>query len=482
MTALGAVLVLVVGLVLAFAWLPDPGAPAAEPSLELEHDDGLVIAAGSDFPQSALVQVSADFDGGSGSAALRADDAGDFVVAFRPPAGFTGNVRVTAESDAVSSQSMLDVRADNTEDGGTGADRAEDDSLLIVPTTGPQTDGEPEPSDQALPRHEVPAAITADCSDEVTEDLQGWLDTVPDGSHIDFPRDACYWIDGSLMLEGRHDLVIAGNGTTFRAKNKMPEDDPNRAQWWLQYGSNITLRDMRLTGVNPVAQFDEANEWDHNVFIRGTDTVTIENVHGRNTYGDFIAIAQAPDQVTIPRDITIRDVSADTVGRMGISCVACDGVSVDNSVFNNIAYHVFDLEVQGDDWPGRNIRYTNNTIGEHGWAFFSVGTPYQTFDNDISDLYIAGNTMTDAGEIGDKCLPAISFVSSKIHARDVTIENNSLLSHTDAVAVKRASSVIVRDNEAELVEPTCGDPVGVRMTGVDDVHVHDNELVGFPTS
>ena len=486
---LGSAVAVTAGLALVFALLPsdsDSDSDRAEDdnsSLSLTHSDGLVVTTGDGYPASSVVEVRAQFDGGSGSAVLAADSGGDFVVAFRPPAGFSGDVHVSADASGTGSSSVIAVPpAGSAGDGDPTPGTPGSDALMVVPTTGAPAVTEIVPSDSGLPRFGVPAEITDDCSRDVTEQLNDWLDTVPDGSQVDFSGAGCYRVEGSLRLSDRNDLVIAGNGATFSAGQQMPSGTRNRAQWWLQYGRNITLRDMTLIGVNPEAKFDLANEWDHNLFIRGTDTVTIDNVHGRKAFGDFIAIAQGPDETTIPRNITIRNVSADIVGRMGISCVACDGVSVDNSVFNNIAYHVFDLEIQGDDWPGRNVRYTNNTIGQHGWAFFSVGTPYQTYDNDLSDVHIAGNTMTDPGEIGDKCLPAISFVSSKIRASGVTIEDNTLLSHTDAVMVKLASSVTIRNNTARLIGPSCGEPVGVRTAQVDGADVAGNDLIGYQTS
>ncbi|MFA4841162.1 MAG: hypothetical protein WC580_05610, partial [Agrococcus sp.] len=104
----------------------------------------------------------------------------------------------------------------------------------------------------------------------------------------------------------------------------------------------------------------------------------------------------------------------------------------------------------------------------------------QTEGNDISDLRISGNVMTMPGFSESDCRPAVSFESSKIDADGVIIEDNVLLSHTTAIDVRRASDVVIRGNTARLAEPTCGDPVGVRVTGVDGSDVDGNELVGFP--
>jgi hypothetical protein len=420
--------------------------------------------------------VTATFDGGSASAWRTTDDAGGFEVAFRPPAGFTGAVRVSAvASEERTAGSIEVVTTPEAEPGTSGAGRD------VVPTTGAPAAATVEPVKTGLPVYTVPAEIPGDCSTDVTQAILGWIQSVPDNSMVVFTEGACYRVDSTLELTDRHGLVIEGNSATFRAFVEAP-DHTNRAQWYLEYGSDITLRDMSLVGVNPEAAFDEAHEWDHNLFIRGTQTVTVENVHGRNAHGDFIAIAQGPDDSTIPSDITIRRVSGDTTGRMGISCVACDGLTVEDSVFNNIAYHAFDLEIQGDGWPGRDVRYTGNTVGSHGWAFFSVGTPYLTRDNDVSGVVITGNTVTMPGTGVDNCLPAISFRSSKYHTSGVTITDNTLLSHTDAILVRLASDAVIRNNTATLAEPICGDPAGVRTVDVEPADVRDNDMTGYRTA
>jgi hypothetical protein len=350
--------------------------------------------------------------------------------------------------------------------------------LLVVPTTGaPAT--VPPATTSGLPRHEVPADIAADCSTDVAAKLNAWLRSVPDSSEVVFASGGCYRVDDSLALENRRGLVIEGNGATFRAETKVKTPDTNRAQWRLDYGTGIVLRNMTLVGMNPRPRFDENNEFDHNLFIRGSWDVTVENVHGRKAYGDFIAIAHGIDGTSIPGEITIRNSSAETVGRMAISCVACDGVTVENSVFNDIGYHVFDLEVEGDNWPNRGIRYSGNTVEQHGHAFFSVGTPFQTHNNDVSDIRITGNLVTQPGANEGDCVPAISFLYNKVPVHDVVIEGNTLVTRTDAIVVSKASDVLVRSNTARLVRPTCGHPVGIRTPSTQDAVVEGNRLTGF---
>ena len=452
---------------------PSSAAPAS--AVQLAARDGVIVATGQGFPARSAATVSAQYSGGSAAAWAPTTATGTFEVAFRLPAGREGEFAVSATSGSTTAEASV-IAPRTPPPGAAGGALA---GLTVVPTTGTPAYSTLTFVPSGLPVVTVPRTITADCSSDVTERLNDWVASVPDGREIVFGRNGCYRVDEGLDLKDRSNLVIEGNGARFWAGRLAPEGT-NRSQWYLEYGNDLTLRNMSLIGVNPEPVYDSGREWDHNLFIRGTQTVTIENVHGRRAYGDFIAIAQGPDQRTIPSDITIRDVSAEIVGRMGISCVACDGVSVENSVFNDIGYHVFDLEIQGNGWPGRSIEYTGNTTGRHARAFFAVGTPFQTQGNDLSDLQISGNVMTMPGSSPRDCQAPVSFRSSKIDAEGVVIEDNVLLSHTTAIDVRRASDVVIRGNTAELTGPTCGRPVGIRLADVDGLAVSGNELVGYP--
>lgn len=439
-----------------------------DPTLTVSWEDGVVLARGHDFDPSVPVDVSAVHDGGSGSALMTPDGDGEFAVRFRLPEGVGGDIRVTAVTG--------EGRFEETVASGPAATPG--DGPLVVQMTGMPAELLP-PVDSGRPRVDVPADVADDCSTDVSAALNTWLEGVPDGSEVWFGERACYRVDDSLTLENRTDLVIEGNGSTFRAMTLVPTPETNRAQWRTDYGSGIVLRNMVLVGMNDAPEFDEDNEFDHNLFIRGTRDVTVENVHGRGAYGDYIAIAHGVDETTIPGDIVIRDSSAETVGRMGISCVACDGVTVEDSVFNDIGYHVFDLEVEKDGFPTRGIRYTGNVVGRHGHAFFSVGTPFQTYDNDVSDVLISDNLVTQPGANEGDCVAPISFAYTKVPVRDVVIERNRLVSRTDAIVVRLTTGLEIRDNVGTLVEPTCGDPVGIRTDTSEDVQVTGNRLVGY---
>jgi parallel beta-helix repeat protein len=325
-----------------------------------------------------------------------------------------------------------------------------------------------------------PASIATDCSADVTNQLTAWVDSVPDHSAILFAADSCYLVNGSITVTRKTGLIIDGNGSTFKATQLVASPETNRAQWHLNYGSDITLRNMELVGVHPPTQrYDGAYEYDHNVFIRGTDGVLVDRIDARNAYGDNLTITQGLDWTTIPGHITITNSVFDGAGRNALSCVACHDVTVDGNAISNTAMFSFDLEIEGDNWPGRNVRFTNNVIsGELGGAMFSIGAPRDWSGEDISDIYIAGNKMTTFSNGSFDCYPAISLQDSKSHVRGMVIENNELYSISDGIIIKDASDVTVRNNVIHS-ERRCGSSAAVTFIGVSAGQVSGNVAPAF---
>jgi hypothetical protein len=304
-----------------------------------------------------------------------------------------------------------------------------------------------------------PGSIPAACQADATTALNAWIGTVPDGSVIDFPPGGCYRLDGSILLRDRNGLTFTGNGSTFKATNLVADVNTTRARFRIQYGGDLTFEGMTLAGAGN-GVYDPAHEHDHGIFAQGVDGLTVTGVTGRGLVGDFVELAQGPDQVTPSRNVTLSRVDVSGIGRMGVSCVACDGFTVDRSRFDKVALHTFDVEIQGDNWPGRNIRFTNNIIGSHGWAAFSFGTPYQTTGNDISNIVIAGNTLTDPGSTTE-CRPAVSMASSKTRVSNMTVSGNRFPSHNAAVWLNDVSGALVLHNTFTHTAPYCGQGTAV---------------------
>ncbi|MBA2478376.1 MAG: hypothetical protein H0V38_07180, partial [Sporichthyaceae bacterium] len=144
----------------------------------------------------------------------------------------------------------------------------------------------------------VPASIADDCSVDVSAEINGWLGSVPDGSELSFGRHACYRVDFTLNLIDRDNLTIRGQNSTFLNPTIPPAPRITRPIWRFTGGTDITIRNLTAKGSNPDHKFLVDREWWAMFRFDGTQGVTLENIHGRNSWGDFVTLS--PDTRTSP--------------------------------------------------------------------------------------------------------------------------------------------------------------------------------------
>jgi len=170
----------------------------------------------------------------------------------------------------------------------------------------------------------------------------------------------------------------------------------------------------------------------------------------------------------IPRDIRIRGCQIRSTGRHGVTCTACDGLSIEHSTFDLIGYAVFDQEAEAPTWPTRRIRLIGNHVGSVSTGLYSG---VSGFGFDTSDIVIARNVMTGSRV---RCIPAIGIGGPFPSPRRVRIVDNDLKSVTGAIFLTNASDARVMQNRA-TGQGTCNGPGGgVVLTGGDDIRVTHN--------
>ena len=140
------------------------------------------------------------------------------------------------------------------------------------------------------PRYSVPGSITADGSRDVSAALQSFIDRVPDGSTIVFPRDATYLLGGhGLTLLDRHRLVVVGYGATLHITGCTERDSAFYVGGSSRY---ITIRGFDIVGDNrsggTSAAFRPGCEYAHGVLIAGAQDVSIARVHVSRVFGDCL--------------------------------------------------------------------------------------------------------------------------------------------------------------------------------------------------
>ena len=97
----------------------------------------------------------------------------------------------------------------------------------------------------------APAAITADCSIDVSAALNAWIASVPDNSTLSFAPDGCYRIDRTLIVSKRTGLTFEGNNATFRQVTdgtdiNHPRQARTRAGWLFLLSAQLTVRNLTM--------------------------------------------------------------------------------------------------------------------------------------------------------------------------------------------------------------------------------------------
>jgi hypothetical protein len=353
----------------------------------------------------------------------------------------------------------------------------------------------------------VPASIAADCSVDVTTPLNDWIKSVPNNSVLNFGTNACYRIEGTLIMEDRHNLTFSGNNAEFKATTIGTGDTKNRTQWRFLGGSNLTVNNMTVRGVNTA---DYKTAWDvgghtyehqHGFFFGSTQGATLDNVKVYNVWGDSVLLAyDLRYGVTSPpnRNIVVKNSHFEGTGRHGFGVTHVEGLLAQNNYIGNIGYHVFDAEPDIPEENGqvsdtvRDIRILDNTIGPLRFSLISVFGP-NTFKN-VSNITVSGNTMNS---FGITCYPPVYVEGnwppsyegrpSDAFPDGITVENNRFKTNSGGVQVRHGNNVVFRNNKVEFSPGGCApagtSPNGQNWYGIDAVDarvltVTGNDLTG----
>ena len=242
----------------------------------------------------------------------------------------------------------------------------------------------PSASDPNGPKYPVPSSIPSDCSVDVTAPILRWIDSVPNDSILSFAHSACYRIEGTLELRSRHDLIIDGNGATFRS---FDAPDDQRALWRLLDSSAIELRDMAIQGsYRNGGVLDEAIQHAHGVDLRGT-SAELANVAIWDVSGDCVYFGLGGGGTLRRSSGSFHDSNCYSTGRNAVSVTAGDDIHIERVTTDRIGYIVFDVEPNvGPGWGSEGATFINNTIGSYYlYAFAIIGNA------PVRDQEFAGN-------------------------------------------------------------------------------------------
>jgi len=350
-----------------------------------------------------------------------------------------------------------------------------------------------------------PLSIASDCSIAVDTQLASWIATVPDGSIIQFSKNACYGVDQTIYVSGRNNLTFDGNGATFKALTlqDVAYSGQNRAIWRINGGSTITLENMIVWGASD-GRFSAPThdlEWQHGVAFDGGSNMILKNSTIKNVYGDFVefqyldgsaneTLATAAvngtvfnntfnnsnrqgigisdgSHITIDSN-TITSANADAIDiEPDVSSEAADHITINNNIFSG-AQNAFDLGFGGYSWSGlvHDIIFTNNKdLALRPTCSSEMVTSSRSAiagTTPISNVTISGNTgysLTDGFGVFDT-FNNLTVTNNTIHG-----DGNGCDPIPGGVALANSKTYSVTNNIFLGYEPSKGGAGAVRDYG-----------------
>jgi hypothetical protein len=333
----------------------------------------------------------------------------------------------------------------------------------------------------------VPNKIRSNCSAPVEDQIMAWLATVPDGNTARFAPGRCYGQNGTIILSGRRNLVIDGQGAEFRALTLGGSD---RANWRLSGGANLTVQNMAVRGSNPQGQYDHAVEWQHGYSVEGVQGMTLANVQARETWGDGVYLAHSTyspacgDDASSARNVLISGATLERIGRQGVAVVDAEYVTVQDSTIGPVAWWSVDIETDDDCEIARHINILRNQFGANRYGV--IGSVGFGGDPQVGDVTAIDNTQTVATGLPGECWAPVWILSPVdaegrilAYRKNYVFRGNRLLARRNGFEFRGVDNVEVSSNTVTFT-PTigCGRRAGVLLAGTHTVAITSNVFSG----
>jgi hypothetical protein len=284
--------------------------------------------------------------------------------------------------------------------------------------------------------YDVPASIDATGATDASEALNAWTSTLPDGSVISFDEGATYRLDVGLLLEGRTNIVLEGNGATLRLAGGGNDE---AASAFLLRGSNhVAIHDFTVVGNNPnTTTIYEGDETAHVLSLSGwyggppSSFVEISDVTASHIYGDGAYLEGrnvAPHEPS--HDVWIHDNDWSYIGRNAISSINVTDLLVEDNHFDRIGGAAWDIEPNFAEQVVLRNTFRNNRVGSYSHMIPFVGWFVSSFNvtgqSTIDRITVSGNIVAGNPAAGNDGTPR--GLNSKFevpNTSNVVFENNT---------------------------------------------------------
>ena len=310
--------------------------------------------------------------------------------------------------------------------------------------------------------------------------LQRAIEGTPNGSCLALASGALYDIEGTLLIPHRTDFELDGRGATLAAGLPGVMEDRKgtghfesyRTHLRIEGGSDISVHDLVIDGPNETGHNVHVYEEEAGVTAAGADGVELTDLVIRETYGDAIEVQDfsIEEGVHVPsRDVTIRGLRAERIGRTGIAFTGTtDTAVVEDSSFEGIKRSVFDIEPIGNRHVS-NVRIAENTIGTFGLTTLAGGGWGTKSDIEFVDnvslekpmwIKFVGNGLLVEGNRG-------AGVAQQVMVR--IIEGDDIRIERNVQAINGKTCVKCAPGEGRRA---------ISLGDVCDVHIEDNVFSG----
>ena len=313
-----------------------------------------------------------------------------------------------------------------------------------------------------------------------------WLDTVPDGSTVQFGAGRCYGQDGTITLTDRKGLVIDGQGSEFRA---LTPGEKHRANWRFVGGSDLTVRNMAVRGSNPDGLYEPAIEKQHGYSLEGVQGIRLSNVKARETWGDGVYLGKrrpsaCGDPASSTRNVLITRALLERNGRQGVAVVDAEWVTLQDSTVGPVAWANVDIEPDVDCQIARHITVARNSFGANGTGVID-NPPVAGGNPQVGDVRVIDNVQTEPIDSGIlaalfPCRAPVQIRSRGRLPRRLQVAGNRFIARDAAFIFTRVRNIKVTSNTVIFRTPIsgCNNRAGVYLTDSHTVGIIDNIFSG----
>lgn len=275
-----------------------------------------------------------------------------------------------------------------------------------------------------------PQDLSADCSRDVTAELNAWIAEAPAGSTLTFARNGCYRTESTIRVEHKNDIVFEGNGATFRRTEVTPRDMryPQRNPHWLVVkSSNLTFRNLRVEGTNTGATtlsrlrglrpggrsaidskgreepvnceededgygcFSKTFAFEHGWHFGEVNELTLEHAVVDAVWGDGIYIGRDLNSPVGSRNVRVFDVAIDRNGRQGVAIGRASDVLIDGIRVLHSHRSAVDLEPTSESASAiERVEVRNSEFRSRLRALAALGR------GGVNDVYYHNNRILDS--------------------------------------------------------------------------------------